>query len=276
MTQEEVKKQLLKLYDAEQEYGVVFSGKKSNAVNGLYKPDKKEILIHNKNFANDNLLIYTAIHELAHHICMTEKGQRGARSHTALFWSTFHDLLDIAEQKGIYTRKHNERLEGLIKKARELDQKIAELQRELGKILMEIREACEESGTRTEDVYERDVKLSRKTWTYSIKAANVCADGDCGQDIQKLLAGNRNGDMRAVIAGRSREQKSVVQIQQGLSNEKKKSNTALERLIVEKNRIEKTIASLQGRLLQITAEIEKEDGEEVLMKKTADRNNAGN
>jgi hypothetical protein len=270
MNQEEVKKQLLKLHNTKHDYSVIFSGKKSNAVNGVYKSDRKEIVIHNKNFANDNLLIFTAIHELAHHICMTEKGQKGGRSHTALFWSTFHDLLDIAEKKGIYTRKHNEKLDGLIQKARELDKKIAELQRELGGILVEIAEACEENGFRTEDVYERDINLSRKTWKYSIKAANNRANENIGQDIQKLLAGNKNEEIKNFIVEQNREHKSLSQIQQGLENQKTKEKSVIDHLIREKSRIEKTILSLQKRLLLITKEIETENREEPEKRKTAD------
>jgi hypothetical protein len=270
MNQEEVRKQLLKLYDTKDDYRVIFSGKTSKLINGLYKPDKKEIIIHNKNFANDNLLMFTAIHELAHHICMTEKGQKGARCHTALFWSTFHDLLDIAEKKGIYSRRRDEKLEGLIEKARELDRKIAELQRELGGILMEIDKACEESGFRSEDVYERDINLSRKTWKYSIKAANNCTNENCGQDLQKLLAGNRNEEIKTFIEGQTREHKSLVQIQQGLQNQKKREDSPVDRLIQEKNRIEKTILTLQNRLLLIMKEIEIETGGEPEARRIAD------
>ena len=49
-------------------FTLVFSGKKSKKVDGLYKPAEREILIHNKNMSGDSDLIYTAIHEFAHHI----------------------------------------------------------------------------------------------------------------------------------------------------------------------------------------------------------------
>jgi hypothetical protein len=270
MNQEDVKKKLGEIHAPAFDYTVTFSGKHSKRVNGLYKPDKKEIILHNKNFENDNLLIYTAIHELAHHICITEKGQRGARSHTALFWSTFHDLLDRAERQGVYTRVHNKNLDALIQKARELDKKIAELQRELGEVLIEINGTCEKDGIRAEDVFERDINLSRKTCNYSIKAATINVKENCGQDIQKLLTGNKKADTKNFIEGQYNEHKSVAQIQQGIQSIKMKELSARDRLIREKKCIEKTIISLEKRLLSITEEIEKESSEETGIKKTAD------
>ena len=71
MNQDQVKEKLSKLYDCKHEFTVVFSGKKTGKVNGLYKHPGSEIIIHNRNFVdgngkqNDMLLMFTAIHELA-------------------------------------------------------------------------------------------------------------------------------------------------------------------------------------------------------------------
>ena len=46
------------------DFTVVQTGKKSSKVNGLYKTDSHEILLHNKNFTTNNAIMYTAIHEL--------------------------------------------------------------------------------------------------------------------------------------------------------------------------------------------------------------------
>ena len=54
INQESVKELLLKLETCDTDFKVIFSGKKSNKVNGLYKQDINEIVIHNKNFKNDN------------------------------------------------------------------------------------------------------------------------------------------------------------------------------------------------------------------------------
>jgi hypothetical protein len=108
MNQDKVKTILLDIEDTELDFSVIFSGKKSRKVNGLYKPDTREILIHNKNFTdetglNENLLIYTAIHEYAHHQHSCKNGGRlSARAHTSDFWAIFHGLLEKAEAKGLY------------------------------------------------------------------------------------------------------------------------------------------------------------------------------
>ena len=68
MNQDQVKEILLRLNEDVEEFFVIFSGKQSNKVNGLYHPDTREIILHNRNFENDQLLMYTAIHEFAHHV----------------------------------------------------------------------------------------------------------------------------------------------------------------------------------------------------------------
>src|SRR5215469_11323540 len=108
MNQDKVKDNLLAIEDAPLEFSLIFSGKKSRKVNGLYKPDSREIIIHNRNFekgtAGDNLLLYTAIHEYAHHLHSCSRGgELPSRAHTSEFWAVFHALLEKAEAKKIYS-----------------------------------------------------------------------------------------------------------------------------------------------------------------------------
>ncbi|MCL2557893.1 MAG: hypothetical protein FWE09_05390, partial [Treponema sp.] len=106
MNQDQVKRDLLAIRDAPLDFSLVFSGKSSKKVNGLYKPDSREIIIHNRNFSGesaDNALMYTAIHEYAHHLrACALGGTLPARAHASDFWATFHGLLDEAEEKGVY------------------------------------------------------------------------------------------------------------------------------------------------------------------------------
>ena len=71
MNQEQVHALLLRIREPREEFTVVLTGKRSRRVNGLYKPETREILIHNRNFAGDTELVYTAIHEYAHHLQFT-------------------------------------------------------------------------------------------------------------------------------------------------------------------------------------------------------------
>ncbi len=53
MNQDQVKRALLSVRNAPEDFSVILSGKESRKVNGLYKPETREIILHNKNFAND-------------------------------------------------------------------------------------------------------------------------------------------------------------------------------------------------------------------------------
>ena len=258
MNAEQVKEKLNAVYSSEHDYAVVFSGKCSKLINGLYKPAAKEIIIHNKNFTDDNLLMYTAIHELAHHVCMAEKGARGTRAHTQLFWSVFHDLLDSAVSKKIYIRKQNDALDKLVERAKEIDRQIAKLQRELGEVLIEINRISAEANVRFEDVVDSGINLSRKTKNAAIKAAQQNVPEQYGQDIQNLLIGTKDDKSRNDIAAGAESGKSIDQIKQRVS--KQNSISTIERLEKEKNMLEKTIETLGIRLRQIINEIQQYNG----------------
>src|SRR3989304_2714446 len=102
MNQDQIKEQLLTIKKNDVPFSVILSGKKSKKVNGLYKAERREIILHNKNFSSDNELMYTAIHEYAHHIQFTASPVPiSIRIHTVRFWSLFHGLLNEAEAKGI-------------------------------------------------------------------------------------------------------------------------------------------------------------------------------
>ncbi len=108
MNQDRVKEILSELGSNVDEFTVIFTGKESSKVDGLYNRETCEILIHNRNFKDDNSLIYTAIHEFAHHIQFTQVDpDRNSRAHTVSFWNTFHQLLDSAENKGHYVNIFN-------------------------------------------------------------------------------------------------------------------------------------------------------------------------
>ncbi len=47
--------------------------------------------------------MYTAIHELTHHILITERGVKTLKSHSGIFWATFYDLIDKAIELKLYT-----------------------------------------------------------------------------------------------------------------------------------------------------------------------------
>jgi hypothetical protein len=259
MNQDDVKKNLLRLYDCAEDFTLIFSGKKSLKVNGLYKPDKREIIIHNRNFENteigNNLLFYTAIHELAHHIQFTELHQKSVRSHTALFFATSDDLVDIAEKKGIYKMPIDEDTQKLIDESKEISREIAALQRKLGQVLLRLHETCEKKGIRYEDVIERKAQIARQTAKKAKKAYNLNLSGEIGVDIQEAAIKERDEEKIEAIVHAGQKGKSIDQAKRAVAKPIDQEDETVS-LVKEKRRIEHTIASLSRRLEEITEQIQ--------------------
>ena len=104
-----IKEILMDIAPTELDFTVTQTGKESKRVNGLYSPDTHEILLHNKNFKTDNQLIYTAVHEYAHHLnaenllnTLGVAAVFNAKVHNQAFWARFNELITIAEEKGYY------------------------------------------------------------------------------------------------------------------------------------------------------------------------------
>jgi hypothetical protein len=256
VNQGEVQSKLLRLRECKEAFSVVFSGEKSRRVNGLYSPLRREIIIHNLNFiddgnaCNENSLMYTAIHELAHHIQSTEFGESGSRCHTQLFWSCLHDLLEKAESEGIYRLDLEPETLALTEKALEASRRIAALQRELGAILERTQELCEKQGVRAEDVFQRKMQLTASTCRKAIAAHNlgVSDDDRIGADQQAAILGARNPETQAAIIRGSREGKTVEQLKRPAIPPSSGPGDKLDKLILEQKRLEKTIMTLEHRL----------------------------
>jgi len=263
MNQEQVKEKLLSVEDAPLEFSLVFSGKKSKRVNGLYKPESREIIIHNRNFekgvAGDNLLLYTAIHEYAHHLhACSQGGKLPARSHTSEFWAVFHALLEKAETKKVYndvfsTSPELLKLTETIRKKYLLEN--GSLVKEMGKYLAKAREMCAAIGVRFEDYVDRVLRIPRIAANTAIKMFDYDLKPETGADNMRFLAGIRDSGERmaaetALIKGKSPDTVKT-------SLRKKPDSDPVELLEKEKSRLERTIDTLSKRL----AEVKKELGE---------------
>jgi hypothetical protein len=148
MNPDTVKETLQSVHESPKEYTVLFSGKKSKRVNGFYKPRTKEIVVHNKNVVddagkrNEQCLVFTAIRELVRHVVFVEKGGKSSHVHSQEFWAAFHDLLDVAEKKGLYRAEIDAETQNLVDEARGLSRCVAALQRELGRVLLALGDSC--------------------------------------------------------------------------------------------------------------------------------------
>jgi hypothetical protein len=270
MNQDQVKKMLLSIEDAPMEFSVVFSGKKSGKVNGLYKSETREIIIHNRNFAGDqtgdNLLLYTSIHEYAHHIHACAKGGKlSSRAHTAEFWAIFHELLEKAEKKKIYQNvffasPELEKLTELIRK--KFLEENGGLVKELGKHLLKAYDLCGEIGGRFEDYIDRVLRIPKAAAQTAMKMYQYDLNPALGADNMRFLAGIRNEDDRAgaekaLLEGKSPDSVKTA-VRKGLppaaapGGEDPKIHLEKEKL-----RLEKTISTLSKRLTEVEEELKK-------------------
>jgi hypothetical protein len=253
MNQDTVKNNLLKLHDCTEDFTIVFSGKKSNKVNGLYISGKREIIIHNRNFNNDetgnNSLFYTAMHELAHHIQFTELKQKSVRAHTQLFYSTLDDLVDIAEKKKLYNIGIDGETQKLIKEVQDISCQIADLQQKLGETLLRLEKKCLEKGIRFEDVIERKAQVSRKTVKKTIKAHSLGING-VGADIQEAVIKETDEKKQREMLKAAKKGKSVDQVKASAAVPANQDDET-ESLIKEKNRLMRTIENLKHRLEEV-------------------------
>jgi len=264
MTQDQVKEKLLAVEDAPQEFAVIFSGKKSKKVNGLYKPGSREIIIHNRNFSDDNLLMYTAIHEYAHHLhACARGGHLSARAHTAEFWAILHGLLEKAEKKEVYHDVFSDPAESdasrelkiltdTIKKKYLTEN--GNLVKELGQLLLKAHELCSAIGGRYEDYIDRVLRIPRQAANLAVRMHQYNLNPETGADNMRFLAGIPNGETRlaaenALIAGRSPDTVKIA------ARQKPEEEDPRIRLEKEKTRLERTIASLTKRLEEVEREL---------------------
>jgi len=256
MTQEQARERLLRLHGCKEDFTLEYSGKKNRRVNGQYFLDSKRIVINNRNFedsdAGDNLLFYTAMHELAHHIQHTEHHLNCG--HTKLFHSILNGLVDNAERLGLYRYDADPEIEKLTDEAAQISAQIAKLQRRLGTVLNNLHGVCLRKGVRYEDVVERKVRLSARTEKKLQKIAALQLPDGVGFETQEVIAGAKNDEQRLAMLKASDEGKSVAQVKQAGAGPKNEPDE-LEALAREKDRIGKTIANLTRRLAEIVKRI---------------------
>lgn len=262
MNQDQVKDTLLRLEPDVEEFAVIFSGKQSKKVHGLYHPETREIILHNRNFNGDSALLYTAIHEFAHHIHFTtSETPVSNRAHTTAFRSIFHKLLLKAEEMGIYENTLNgiPELQDLAEQMRSrFIQANGELMKDFGHALMEAEKLCRKHNARFEDFVERVLQLPKNTANTLMKVKAMDLPSDLGFDNMKTLAGVRNKDARHEAIESFRNGLSPDMVKQGLKERQPaRQQDPVKKLESEKKRIEKSLNSLRSRLEEIEHELER-------------------
>ncbi len=259
MNNDQIKEKLRKLDSSLPDFSVILSGKKSNRVDGLYKPDTREIILHNKNFENDNELMYTAIHEFAHHVQFSKAVKPvSSRTHTAAFWNIFHGLLKKAEEMRLYenvfvTVDEFVRLTERIRS--QFLEKNGTIMKEFGKTLIAAKELCDKYHASFFDYIERVLSLPRSSAQTIMNAYSYDLHPAMGFENMKTVARIRDEDKRrdaevAILEGASPYTVKMNYFQ------KEEAASPVEALKKEKEDIERRIKSLRTRLTLIQKQID--------------------
>ena len=250
MDNAKIKEMLLKIHESKLDFTVTQSGKESKRVNGLYKPDTHEIILHNKNFKSDSELVYTAVHEYTHHL-VTEEDI--ALYGPAAFWARFQELLKIAENMGFYKIDISvspELVELTNKIKSEYLEPNGKMMAEFGRLLIKAHTLCEEADIRYEDYIDRVLCLPRNSVRDLKRVGTVQVNPALGYDNMKLVSAIKKADDRAAAEQQLLSGTSPVTVSEMM---KKKARAAQDddpktKLEKEAKRLRKTIDQLQQRL----------------------------
>ncbi len=260
MNQDQVKQQLLRLDPEVEDFSVILSGKRSRKVNGLYYPETREIILHNRNFESDNELMYTAVHEFAHHVHFTRSPVPvGSRPHTVEFRRILHELLERAESLGVYHNIFDTNPEFVALTERIRTQYLSaggHIMKEFGRALAEAQQLCAKHQMRFDDYVERVLQLHTRNAASLIRMHTYDVPEQVGYENMKLLAGVADPEKRqqateAFTSGRSRDEVTTL-----LRSPADNDQDPLTRLERERQRIQRTISSLQQKLEDLDRRVE--------------------
>ena len=242
MNQDQLK-EILNKYTEDKDFTITFSGKKSKIANGLYEPNDKGIIIHNKNFKNDNEMMYTALHELAHHIDYTKNRNKTKRNaHGGEFPIILSAITEDAIVNEDFIPLKKEELSEII----EGNKEFSKAMKKFGYLLSKIRLYCEEKGYPFSDIIERVLHMKRGEVS-SLENMNFYdISENVGADFGRRISKIKDEGKRAIA-----EKLGNIPPSTSYSN---LDEYAL--LQQEKARIEKTIDKLSRRLEEVDLQLE--------------------
>ncbi len=252
MNQDQVKERLLALEPEVEEFFLIFSGKTSKKAHGLYYPDTREIIIHNRNFTDDNNLMYTAIHEFAHHVHFTTSPVPvGNRAHTIEFRRILHELLNRAEQQQLYYSPftHDPEFMGLSYRIRtQFLQQNGQLMKEFGAVLAEAQQLCENRNARFDDYVERVLSVNKSVANTLMRIYERDVSAELGYENMKTVAAIGDPAQRKAAEDAFKSGQSADMVKAWTRTPEDHTENPLDALQKEKRRIERTIQSLESKL----------------------------
>jgi len=265
VNQDQLKRILLEIKSDVEEFDLIFSGKKSLRVDGLYKPDLRQIIIHNRNTEDENALIYTGIHEFAHHVHITTSPVPvSRRAHTREFWAVLHSLLETAEKKGLYNNKFRT-IEEFRSLTRELKEnylvKNGALMRDFGGLLLKAFKLCRKYDMSFDDYADRELGFGRSEAKKLIRIYSEGINPSVGYHNMETLLRIKDREKREEAESEMISGKSPDRIKtEFLPDGKKRGSDPVEELQREKQRLERSIKTLSERLKKVEANLKEMSG----------------
>ncbi len=262
MTNDQIADFLQRIRPTPHPFTVIQTGKKSKKVNGLYKQDSAEILLHNRNFTSPQDMLRTAIHEYAHHLHFnSETPPHPRRPHDRRFWALFHDLLAEAEKKKIFVDvfRTDAEFKDLTKIIREKYLKPhAAFLRELGESLQRAENLCRDRSLSFRDYLERELGLKLPTARLAMALNRERLPDEITPDQARTVLNLPHEERpRAIEELQSGATESQVLGRSGRSESTDPAAPSrLQVLQQRKNRLESLIKKYQNDLQKLEAEIE--------------------
>lgn len=236
---DKVKEFLLSVQETEKDFTVVFTGKIHKKINGQYFFNDHTISINDRNFTHDSTLLYTAMHEYAHHIQFILRDKSG---HNREFWTIFHNLVDTAIEKKLYTPPP--RNEAIIEKEKEIKALLLEranIEKKIGSLSRELWEEVADAGGAIDYEIERELKEDMKLIKDVCLIAGIAPCGTEYNTEQSIIIGKKGTDAAIAI----RDGKTLVQAQ--TAGKQIEKEDPYERLKKEKAQVVKKIERLKDR-----------------------------
>lgn len=255
MNQTQVKDILLQLKDDVEEFTVIFSGKKSTMVDGLYKPQTREIIIHNRNTEDQNAILYTAIHEFAHHVHVSSSiTPVSRRAHTKEFWAILHGLMDKAEKLNVYSNKFKtepdfKTLTMEIKT--DYIHKNGEMMKNFGQLLLKAYDLCNKYDMSFDDYVDRELGLGRTAAKQIMSVYREDINPEIGYENMKTLSRIKPGEDRIKAEEAFLNGSSPDSVKNSFTANSSEMEDPVLRLQKEKQRIERSIVNYNRRLAEI-------------------------
>ena len=210
-------------------------------------------------------LIYTAIHEFAHHVVSCQSGNitLSNRCHTAQFWATFHQLLKRAEETGIYNNpfKSDQTFIQLTRRIKEnFLKKNGAIMKDFAKVLNEARDMCIERHLSFEDYVDRELGMEKTTANTLLRIEKYDVTPTIGYDNMKTVAAMKDDHKREAAVQAFMEGESSASVKTSIVRPvaKVEKVSPVDHLEAEKLKIEKAIESLQKKLQIVDKMIENE------------------